>query len=176
MLWKSGPFPMCQFMWYTPGMGKGAARPCIGTICFPSILTYSRVKWINPWPELRIPLLWLQCHLWVVHLLRQDCLGWSHQAQQAAHPRVVQIDLLHLDMAPEPPGTNFHGGIEIWSAGRYWTDQHLKCIGWPVYLSAYCALSVYHFLGKYSVKCTLLATSDVCQTLSTPAFRGTPSM
>ena len=39
MLWKSSPILMCQFMWYAPGMGKGAARPCIGTICFPSILT-----------------------------------------------------------------------------------------------------------------------------------------
>ena len=26
--------PMCQFMWYAPGMGKGTARPYIGTICF----------------------------------------------------------------------------------------------------------------------------------------------
>ena len=36
MLLKSGPFPMYQFMWYTPGMGKGASRPWIGAICFPS--------------------------------------------------------------------------------------------------------------------------------------------
>ena len=28
---------------------EGTARPYIGTICFPSILTYSRVKWINLW-------------------------------------------------------------------------------------------------------------------------------
>ena len=79
-------------------------------------------------------------------------------------PLGSQIDLLHLDVALEPP------------AGRYWTDQHLQCMGWPVYLSACCALTVYHFLGKYSVKCTPLATSDVCQTLLTPTFRGTPSM
>ena len=39
----------------------------------------------------------------------QDHLGWSHQA----HPRVVKIDLLYLDMAPEPPRTSFHGGIGI---------------------------------------------------------------
>ena len=36
--------------------------------------------------------------------------GWSHQTQQVAHPRVVQIYMLHLDMAPEPPRTNFCGG------------------------------------------------------------------
>ena len=46
-------------------------------------------------------------------LLMQDHLGWSHQTWQIAHPRAVQTDLLHLDMAPEPPETNFHGGIEI---------------------------------------------------------------
>ena len=32
MLWKSGPIPMCQFMWYTPGTGKGAAGPYIETV------------------------------------------------------------------------------------------------------------------------------------------------
>ena len=48
-----------------------------------------------------------------VHLLRQDHLGWSQQPQQIAHPRAVQIDLLHSDAALRPPGTNFHGGTEI---------------------------------------------------------------
>ena len=47
-----------------------------------------------------------------MHLLIQDCLGWSHQAQQEAQPRVAQTDLLHLDVALEPTGINFHGGIE----------------------------------------------------------------
>ena len=28
----------------------------------------------------------------------------------------------------------------FWSAGRYWTDWPLGCMGWPVYLSAYCTL------------------------------------
>ena len=49
----------------------------------------------------------LQSHLWVVHLLRQDCLGWSHQ------PWAVQIDLLHLDMALGPPGTDLLGGTKL---------------------------------------------------------------
>ena len=39
MLWRSGPIPMYQFMWYAPGMGKGAAVPYTGTICSPSTLT-----------------------------------------------------------------------------------------------------------------------------------------
>ena len=43
----------------------------------------------------------------------QDHLGWSHQAQQVAHLRVVQIDLFHLDTAPESPGTDFHGDTRI---------------------------------------------------------------
>ena len=53
---ESGPILMFQSMWYAPGMGKGAAGPCIGTICFPSIPTWSRAKQINLWPELEIPL------------------------------------------------------------------------------------------------------------------------
>ena len=39
--------------------------------------------------------------------------GMVTSSTQVAHPRVVQINLLHLDMALKPPGTNFHGGIEI---------------------------------------------------------------
>ena len=30
---------MYQSMWYAPGMGRGAAGPCIETICYPSVPT-----------------------------------------------------------------------------------------------------------------------------------------
>ena len=52
----------------------------------------------------------LQCHLWIVSLLMQNHLGQSHQAQQATHPTVVLINLLHLDVAHVHPGTDSHGG------------------------------------------------------------------
>ena len=68
---------------------------------------------MNLWQELETTSLQLQCHLWIMYLLVQDCLGWSHQAQQVAHPRVVQIDLFHLDVVLKPPGTHSHGSIEI---------------------------------------------------------------
>ena len=45
---KTGPIPICQFMWYAPGTEKGAARPYIGTICSPSTLTYSRARRMKP--------------------------------------------------------------------------------------------------------------------------------
>ena len=48
-------------------------------------------------------------------LLMQDHLGQPHHVQQVAHPRVVQIDLPHLDVAPEPPRTDFHVGT--WNFG-----------------------------------------------------------
>ena len=35
MLWKSSPIPTYQCMQYAPGMGKGTAEPCIGTILLP---------------------------------------------------------------------------------------------------------------------------------------------
>ena len=95
------PYPNVPVYVVCPRDGEGQAGPCIGTICFPSILTWRRAKWINPWPELGMPPLQHQCHLWIVCLLMQDHLGWSHQAQQVPHPRVVQIHLLHLDAAPE---------------------------------------------------------------------------
>ena len=34
--------------------------------------------------------------------------GWSHQVQQVPHPGVVQINLLHLNVAHEPPRTDSH--------------------------------------------------------------------
>ena len=47
---ESGPILIYQFMWYVPGTGKGAARPCIGTICYPSTLTWGgQSRWI--WRE-----------------------------------------------------------------------------------------------------------------------------
>ena len=36
---ESGPILTYQCMWYAPGMGKGAAKPCIGTIYYLSVLT-----------------------------------------------------------------------------------------------------------------------------------------
>ena len=82
-------------MWYAPGMGKGAARLYIGTICYPSTLTWGRAKQMNLKRELKITPLQLQCHL------------------QTTFHKTVQINLLLLDMALEPSGTSFPGGIEI---------------------------------------------------------------
>ena len=67
---------------------------------------------MHPWQELRTTMLQLQCHLWIVTLLMQDHLGWSHQAQQVTQPRVVLINLLHLH-GTQNPGTFFHGGTRI---------------------------------------------------------------
>ena len=36
---ENSPILMYQFMWYSPGMGKGQAKPCIGTIYCPSVPT-----------------------------------------------------------------------------------------------------------------------------------------
>ena len=50
---------------------------------------------------------------WIVSLLMQDHPGQSHQVQQVAHPRVVWISLLHLDVVCGKPGTAFHGDTGI---------------------------------------------------------------
>ena len=93
MWWKSSPNLIYQVMWYAPGMGKGAARPYIGTICYPSTLTWGRTKLMNLKRELKITPQ-LQCHL------QTFC-------------KTVQINLFLLDAALKPPGTNFPGGIKI---------------------------------------------------------------
>ena len=36
MQWNGGFVPIYQIMWYAQGMGKGTARPYIGTTCYPS--------------------------------------------------------------------------------------------------------------------------------------------
>ena len=101
----------------------------------------------------------LQCHMWIMHLLRQNHVGWSPQAQQVAHQKVVQINLLHLGMALEPPGTSFLGDIEIWFTRQCWTDQHLGCMGKSMYWSIHGVLSVYHFLE--GVQCNMHSTYNI---------------
>ena len=75
----------------------------------------------------------------------------SHQVQQATHPRVVWIHLLHLDAAHKKPGTNSCGGTRILvcyqipvhlASGMYW----LVCVSVSM---SYPACTP--FLGKYSV-------------------------
>ena len=101
----------------------------------------------------------LQHHLWMMYLLRHNHLGWSPQAQQVAHHRVVWINLLHLGAALEPPGTSCHGDIEIWLARECWTDWHLGCMGWSAYWSIHGVLSVYHFLE--GVQCNMHSTYNI---------------
>ena len=48
------PYPNIPVKWYAPGMGKGTARSYIGTICYPSILTWGRVKQMNLKRELKM--------------------------------------------------------------------------------------------------------------------------
>ena len=79
------PYPNISVYVVCPRDGEGTARPYIETICYPSTLTWGRAKQMNQ----------LQCHL------------------QTAFHKAVQIDLLLLDVALKPPGTNFPGGIEI---------------------------------------------------------------
>ena len=80
----------------------------------------------------------------------QDHLEWSHQAQQVAHPRVVQINLLHLDAAHEQPGMTPMDMPEFQFTGRYKPVQHLGCIGWTVYLYP-CYIFLYTIFWGYTV-------------------------
>ena len=157
-------------------MGKGAARPYIGTIYCPSVPTWSRMRRMHLWQELKAPTLQLQCHLWIVSLLMQGYLGWSHQVQQVTHPRVVQINLLHLDVAPTQPRTDSCGGTRIsvcWqipvhpASGMYW----LVCVS--VSMSYHVCTP---FSGEVQCEYTLRIPSHVCYEPLILALRGIPSM
>ena len=127
---------------------------------------------MNLWQELRITMLQLQCHLWIVSLLMEDHLGWSHQAQQVACPRVVWISLLTLDAVCSKPGTDFHGGTRIlvyrqipyhpisWMHGLFCVSVSMSyCVCIP-------------FLEEYSVTNTVLVSSCVCQALHSFRIEG----
>ena len=129
------PYPNVLVYVVCPSNGEGCSRPYIGTICFLSTPTQGRMRRMHSWQELRIPTLQLQHHLWTVSLLMQDCLGWSHQAQQVAHPRVFQINLLHLDVAHKNPEPTSMEVPEFWFAGRYQSIWHMGCIAVSVTMS-----------------------------------------
>ena len=167
---------MYQSMRYTPGMGKGTAGPYIEIICFPSTPTWGRMRRMHPGQELRTTTLQLQCHLWIVSLLMHYHLGWSHQVQQVTHPRVLWINLLHLDMAHEKPRTNSHGGTRVlvcWqipvhpASGMHW----LVCVSVSMLYPACTPLS-----GEVQCKYTLLIPPHICKALLISALRGIPSM
>ena len=151
MSWKGSPIPMYQSMWYAPEMGRGTAGPCIGTICYLSVLTWSRMRITHTWQELNTQAPQLQHHLWTVDLLMQSCLGWPHQSQQATCPRLIWINLLHSDMTHIQPITTPMEVPELCIAGRYQPTQYLGFMAWSVYLSSFHIMSVHHYHGKYGV-------------------------
>ena len=108
-----------------PRDGEGCSQTLHRNYFFPSTPTQGRMRRAHPWQELRITTLQLQCHLWTVSLLMQDHLGWSHQAQQVAHPMVVWINLLHLDLAHKNPELTPMEVPEIQFASRCQATQCL---------------------------------------------------
>ena len=114
---------------------------------------------MHPWQELKTPTPQLQCHLWIVSLLMQGDLGWSHQTQQVTHPRVVQINLLHLHKQPR---NNSHGGTRIlvcWQLPVHLASQMhwLVCVSVSMLYPA-CT----PFSGEVQCEHTLLIPSHVC--------------
>ena len=89
------PYPDLPVYVVCPRVGKGAAEACIGTIYFPSVLTWGRMRRASLKIESKMTPLQLQHHLWTAVL------------------RVVQNSLLQLGMAFGPPGGSFPGGIKI---------------------------------------------------------------
>ena len=139
MLWRSGPIPTYQCMWYAPGMGKGTAEPFIGTIYFPSVLTWGRMKQVSLKIESKMTLLRLQCHLWTVVL------------------KVVQISLLQLDARhSDHQGAACLEVSKFWVTNRHRTNKHPGCKGWSVCLFAYPALAIQYFQMGCSVNHTML--------------------
>ena len=111
-------------------------------------------------------------HLLIVSLLMQDCLRWSHQVQQVAHPGVVWISLLHLGRVCGKPRTDFHGGTRIlvcrWIPVHLAPGMHgLVCVS--PFMSY---LPVQNFLEEYSMNNTVLVLSCICQALLSFSIEG----
>ena len=88
------PYPNIPVYVVHPRDGEGHSWT-LHRNCYPSTLTRGRARQMNLKRELKITPPWLQCHL------------------QTVFYKTVQINQLLLDVALEPPGTNFPGGIEI---------------------------------------------------------------
>ena len=127
---------------------------------------------MHPWQELRTITLQLQYHLWTVSLLMQDYLGWSHQVQQVAHPRVVWINLLHLDAAPKKPGPDSYRGTGILVCRQISGHPTSGMHGLVFMPYQVCAMPS----GEVQCEHTLLFPSHVCEASLILALRGIPSM
>ena len=122
---------------------------------------------MHPWQELRTTTLQPANlhHLWTVSLLIQDHLGQSHQQQQVTHPRVVWINLFHLDVAYEKPRTDFHGGTGIsvcWQLPVH-PASGMHCLDFVSVSMLFLACTP--FSGEVQCEYTLLIPSCVCQAL-----------
>ena len=127
---------------------------------------------MHPWQELRAPILQLQCHLRAAGLLMQEHLGWSHQVQQVTQPKVVWINLLHLDTAHEKPITNSHGDTIILVS-----KQVPGCLTSGMHGLVFMPYQVCTMLyGEVQCEYTLLTPSHICKTPLILALRGIPSM
>ena len=127
---------------------------------------------MHPWQELKTLIPQLQCYLWIVSLLMQGHLEQSHQVQQVTHPRVVLVNLLHLDAACELPGTNSHGGTRTLVCKQIPSCQASGMQGLAFMSYQACTMLSEEVQCKY----TLLIPSHVCQAPLILAFRGIPSM
>ena len=119
--------------------------------------------------------LWLQCHLWMMHLFRQNHLGWLPQAQQVAHHRVVKINPAPLRV--QHSNHQEPASLEISRYGLL-DDAGLTGI-WDVWVGLHIGLFMIFcpctiFWKGYSVTCSLLITSSVYQAWLTSASSGTP--
>ena len=145
-----------------PRDGEGCSQTLHRNYLFPISSNLEQNGKDTLWQELNTQTLQLQHHLWTVSLLTQSYPGWSCQKQQATCPRVVLINLLHLDAVHVQPRTNSHGGtrtLDCWQILAHpASGMHGLVYVFVFILYHACTL----FLWEVWCKHTLLIPSHVC--------------
>ena len=93
--------------------------------------------------------------------------GMVTHVQQVVHSRVVQIKLLHIDVAPKNLGLTSMEVSEYWFTSRYQATQYLGCMPYQVCTT---------LSGEVQCEYTLLIPLHVCKAPLISALREILSM
>ena len=141
-----------------PREWKGHSRTLHRNYFLPINFNLEQAEKTKPMVGVGMTPLHLQCHLWVMHQLSQDRLGWSHQTWQITHPVQSRLtcftEMRHSDHQ-EPTSLEV---LKFWFVANTGPNQHLGCWVDLCNLPMCCDLSVCHFQETYIVEHTLLVT------------------
>ena len=136
---------MCQFMWYAPWIGKGFSQTlhrnyllAINSNIEEGEMDKPMVGDGNNISLTQVP------SMDNVPAYMQDCLGWLTPSTAGSTPQgsLDQPALLRWWHLNHPESTPMEVP-EFWFVDRYWNDQHLGCMGWPMWVCLHIVFCLY---------------------------------